>query len=253
VQARAELAVTNGGAYTAGTVRLAVPTMLRRLALRGVAPGQARVAVVGANGVVGFGICRSILNDVSSLVMVGTSEERLEKSAQALRRRHPDVEIVATTSLAALRECDLIFTATSEPNAVVLPEHVRPGTLLYDLGRPPDVDERVTEIPGVEMVPGGTVRPPGRPTGRLNIYFGTGQIPACMAETIIIALDGAYERTSLGGEAKLENIDYFVRRAEELGFRVVEEGSTPEAAGEPSAPGPLPESRDLAPAFLTEP
>jgi acyl-phosphate glycerol 3-phosphate acyltransferase len=253
VQAQTEIAVTNGGAYTAGTVRLAVPTMLRRLAMRGISPEQARAAVVGANGVVGFGICRSILDAVATLVMVGTSQERLEKSAQALRRRHPGVEIVATTSLEPLRECDLIFTATSEPNAVVLPQHVRPGTLLYDLGRPPDVDERVKEIAGVEVVPGGTVRPPGRPSGRLNIYFGTGQIPACMAETLIIALDGAYERTSLGGEAKLENIEYFVRRAEELGFCIVEEGAPPATAGEPSPPGQRPESRDLAPMLLTEP
>jgi predicted amino acid dehydrogenase len=229
--------VTNGGAYTAGTVRLAVPTMLRRLALQGTPLDAARVGVVGANGVVGFGICRSLLSEVGSLVMVGTSQERLEKSAELLRRRYPEKEIVATTSREAVRACDLIFTATSEPNPVLFPEHVQPGTLIYDLGRPPDVDPSVMAVEGVEVVSGGTVRPPGRPTGRLNIYFGAGQIPACMAETLIIALDGAHDRRSLGGEAKPENIDYFVRRGEELGFQVVEEAQSPASTLSPTAEG----------------
>ena len=65
--------VTNGGAYTAGTVRLAVPTMLRRLALKGMPLERARVGVVGANGVVGFGICRSLLADVGALVEPGVT------------------------------------------------------------------------------------------------------------------------------------------------------------------------------------
>src|SRR5262249_1164867 len=78
--------VTNGGAYTAGTVRLAVPMMLRKLQERGVAPEQARAAVVGANGVVGFGICRELAQKVGAVVMIGTSAERLEKSAAALRK-----------------------------------------------------------------------------------------------------------------------------------------------------------------------
>jgi predicted amino acid dehydrogenase len=206
---------------------------------------------VGANGVVGFGICRSIVGEVATLIMVGTSQERLEKSAQMLRRRHPGVKILATTTLAALRECDLIFTATSEPNPVVMPEHVRPGTLIYDLGRPPDVDEAVKAVEGVGVVPGGTVRPPGKPTGRLNIYFGVGQIPACMAETLIIALDGAYDRKSLGGEVRLENIDYFVRRGDELGFQVVEDAST--GVSPANAAGPTSKTDDLAPALLGEP
>jgi predicted amino acid dehydrogenase len=143
VQAQAGFPVTNGGAYTAGTVRAAVPGMLRRLALRGVTPECARVGVVGANGVVGFGICRSVLEAIGSLVMVGTAQERLEKSAQALRRRHPEKEILPTTDLAPLRECNLIFTATSEPDPVLFPRHVGPGTLVYDLGRPADVEVSV--------------------------------------------------------------------------------------------------------------
>jgi acyl-phosphate glycerol 3-phosphate acyltransferase len=245
VQAQADIPITNGGALTAGSVSVAVPAILKRLAAKGVEPSRARAAVVGANGVVGFGICRRIAGEVGSLVMIGRDAERLERSAQLLQRRHPRLQIVATTDLAELRECDLIFSATSEPGPVILPDHVRHGALLYDLGRPADVHPSVRTSPGVEVVPGGTIRPPGRITGKLDLAFGSGQIPACMAETIIIALERAYERASLGEGTKSENIDYFVRKAEELGFTVVDSDVAADAMGReggggapPHGPGP---------------
>ncbi len=142
VQKRAPdgLRVTNGGAYTAGTVRLAVPLMLEKLREQGVDPEQARAAVVGANGVVGFGISRDLAAHVGTLVMVGTDAERLEKSAGMLRRK-ATAEIVTATSVEACSDCDVIFTATSDPDPVLFARHVRQGTLIFDLGRPADVDD----------------------------------------------------------------------------------------------------------------
>ena len=47
-------------------------------------------------------------------------------------------------------------------------------------------------------------------------------MPACLAETIIIALEGCPERRTLGDNSKAENVEFFVSRAEELGFVVVD-------------------------------
>jgi acyl-phosphate glycerol 3-phosphate acyltransferase len=220
--------VTNGGAYTAGSIRLAVPKVLDRLRNRGVPPTRARAAVVGANGVVAFGICRDLAQQVGAVVMIGTNPERLEKSASLLRRK-ASASIEVSTSLDACRDCDVIFTATSDPHPVLFPRHVREGTILYDLGRPYDVDESVHAIPGVQVIPGGVILPPGRTAGRVDYHFGDGLIPACMAETIIIAADRAYDRVSLGDSTRAENVDYFVRRGEELGFRIAEEPPTAHA------------------------
>jgi acyl-phosphate glycerol 3-phosphate acyltransferase len=217
--------VTNGGAYTAGTVKQAVPMVLTHLRARGKEPETCTAAVVGANGVVGFGICRQLSGRVARLVMVGTDVERLERSAAMLRRRAVGLEVVTTTDLAACSEADMIFTATSTVEPVLFPQHVRPGTVIYDLGRPADVDDSVLSVPDVTVVPGGVVRPPGIVQQRLDVHFGLGLIPACMAETILIALDECYERVSLGGDTKTENIDYFVERAELYGFQVVDQVS----------------------------
>jgi acyl-phosphate glycerol 3-phosphate acyltransferase len=225
VQARSPIAVTNGGAYTAGTIKMAVPLVLARLRDRGVDPARATAAVVGANGVVGFGICRAVVAHIGRLIMVGRDQGRLERSMELLARRHPGAAIEATTRLERLRDADVIFTATSEPQPVVFPEYVREGALLFDLGRPPDVDASVRAVPGAEVIPGGIVRLPGGPRGRIeDLGYGPGLVPACLAETIIIALDACYERASLGERTRSEDVDYFVTRAQALGFEVLAEG-----------------------------
>ncbi|MCS7193963.1 MAG: glycerol-3-phosphate acyltransferase [Meiothermus sp.] len=222
-----EIEVTNGGAYTAGTVKAAIPGILAHFEQTGRRLGEATAAVVGANGVVAFGIARQIAPLVGKLILVGRNLERLEKSAASLRQNlerkgQPVPKIVTTLDIAAIREADLVFSATSDPRPVIFPEHVKPGAWIYDEGVPPDVDESVKGLPGVRVIPGGVVRPPGNMTGNLDLHFGEGAVPACLAETMILAAEGAYERKSLGGETKSENIQFFVDRAEALGFRVVD-------------------------------
>ncbi|HEU4743396.1 MAG TPA: glycerol-3-phosphate acyltransferase [Meiothermus sp.] len=221
-----DIQVTNGGAYTSGTVRAAIPNILAHYAQSGRDLREITAAVVGANGVVAFGIARQIAPLVGKLILVGRNMERLEKSAESLKknleRKGQTPNLVTTTDVSAIREADLIFTATSDPKAVIRPEHVKPGAWIYDEGVPPDVDEDVKKVPGVRVIPGGVVRPPGNMTGNLDLHFGEGAVPACLAETMILAAERAYDRKSLGGETKSENIQFFVERAEALGFKVVD-------------------------------
>jgi acyl-phosphate glycerol 3-phosphate acyltransferase len=219
--------VTNGGAYTAGTVRAAIPNILAHFAQSSRSLKETTAAVVGANGVVAFGIARQIAPYVGKLILVGRDLERLRRAAETLRRnlekKGEAPEMVVTTEVAAIKEADLVFTATSDPNPVIYPEHVKPGAWIYDEGVPPDVHESVREVPGVRVIPGGVVRLPGQARATLDLHFGApDQVPACLAETMILAAEGAFERKSLGGEVKSENIQFFAERAEALGFRVVE-------------------------------
>jgi acyl-phosphate glycerol 3-phosphate acyltransferase len=219
--------VTNGGAYTAGTVKAAIPQILAHFAQSGKDLKRTTAAVVGANGVVAFGIARQIAPYVGKLILVGRDPERLSRAAESLRRnlerKGEAPEIAVTTDIGAIREADLVFTATSDPNPVIYPEHVKPGAWIYDEGVPPDVHESVREVPGVRVIPGGVVRLPGQARATLDLHFGApDQVPACLAETMILAAEGAFERKSLGGEVKGENIQFFVERAEALGFKVVE-------------------------------
>jgi predicted amino acid dehydrogenase len=203
--------------------------MFTKLQARGIAPEDAVAAVVGANGVVGFGTCRQLSGTVRRLIMVGTDTERLERSATMLRRR-TTTEIVVSTDVAACREADMVFTATSTVPPVLFPEHVKPGAVIYDLGRPADVDDAVLHMDGVTVIPGGVVRLPGTLQQRVDIHFGWRQFPACMCETLLIALDECYDRVSVGERTRAEDIEHFVALAEQYHFVVVDEAARPEAA-----------------------
>ena len=228
-----EIHVTNGGAYTAGSIRAAVPQILEHWKSRGEVMGNLTAAVIGANGVVAFGMARMVAGEVGKVILIGRDLERLEKSKMTLLKAFPDTQFITSLEPHDCIEADLIFTATSDPNPVVFAKDVKPGTWIYDEGRPADVDISVLEVPEVRLIPGGVVQPPGgmydtNGWASGNLGFGDGNVPACLAETLILAANEAWERTSLGETTKTENINYFVTEAERLGFTVLESTEKPQ-------------------------
>ncbi len=216
-----EIAITNGGAYTAATVKAAVPGLLAAFEREGGNLRRSTAAVVGANGVVAFGVARSVAGEVGELLLIGRDLERLERSAATLRKKYPHTVIRVGTDVAVCVEADLVFAATSDPNPVLFAEHVKPGAWLFDLGRPADIDESVRSVPGVHVVPGGVVKPPGDMQTFIDLHFGDGLVPACMAETMIMTATRAFERKSLGPVTRSADIDFYLAEGERLGFEIV--------------------------------
>jgi predicted amino acid dehydrogenase len=215
------IAITNGGAYTAATVRAAVPLLLERFRAADRSLSEASAAVVGANGVVAFGVARMIAGEVGRLVLIGRDLERLDRSAETLRRKFPTTDIVTSLDVADCAGADLVFTATSDPNPVLFAEHVKPGAWVFDIGRPADVDESVRAVPGVQIIPGGVVRPPGEMRTIVDLHFGQAMVPACMAETMIMTASRSFDRRSLGPQTRSADIEFYLHAGEQLGFEIV--------------------------------
>lgn len=227
VQEAVSIPVTNGGAYTAATTRTGLAEALELMARQGRSPEKRTAAVVGAGGVVGFGMARTLADSVKKVIMIGRNVERLERMAQRLARRHPETEIVVSTETGDVGQADIVFAATSQPEAVIYPEHVSANTILFDLGRPADVHPRVAaEVPGVILIPGGVVKPPGKLVNRIDLHFGEGLIPACLAETIILALTGKHEHRSLGERTSTAAINFYMKESVRLGFKVIDSGDS---------------------------
>lgn len=223
------IAITNGGAYTAATVKAAVPGLLEAFQEAGGSLKEATAAVIGANGVVAFGVARAVAPEIGRLILIGTDSERLERSAATLRRKHPELVIETGTDVALAHDAELVFTATSAPGPVLFEQHVKPGAWIFDLGRPLDADESVRNVPGIRLIPGGVVRPPGAmDAGLVDIHFGEGRVPACMAETMIMTATRAFDRASLGAATRSANIDFYLEEGERLGFEIItrDEGAT---------------------------
>ena len=219
-RAVSDIHITNGGAYTAATIDAALPRWLEQLTTSAT---PLCAAVVGASGVVAFGVARTLAEQVQTLILVGRDMARVKRSAATLQKRHPNLTIIATTDLHACQRAHLIVTATSSPVPVLQAEHVSADCWIYDLGRPSDVANNVYGVSGVKVIPGGVVRPPGDSDdfANVDIHFGRGYVPACMAETMIMTATRAYDRKSLGHRTSRENMAFYLEQGAHLGFTLI--------------------------------
>ena len=132
--------------------------------------------------------------------------------------------LVITTDLdAALPQADVVVTATSSTAHLVTPANVKLGAVVCDLSRPPNVSREVRDArPDVLVIDGGVVEVPGRPSMGWNFGFERGLVYACMAETMMLALEHHYEHTSLGADLNLQTILWLQELARKHGFRLAE-------------------------------
>jgi predicted amino acid dehydrogenase len=188
--------------------------------MMGVTPGNACVAVVGASGSIGR-VCAHLLaaNGVGELLLLGRHTERLEAVAAELPR---GVAVRVVTDFDRwLPLADIIVTVTSAVDAVIEPHHLKPGAVVCDVARPRDVSIRVAqERDDVLIIEGGVVAVPGDVEFHFNFGFPPKTSYACMAETMILALEGRYESFSLGKELELDKVREIGRLATKHGFKL---------------------------------
>jgi len=213
-----DIAVTTGNSFTCWT---AIEGARRGAALMGVDPRDARVAIVGAGGSIGR-VCAHLLAEdggVGEIVLLGRNVERLHSVAVELnsgtRTR------VATDLDAELPKADIIITVTSAVDAVIHPRHLKPGAVVCDVARPRDVSVRVArERNDVLVIEGGVVAVPGEVEFHFDFGFPPRTAYACMAETMILALEGRYESFSLGKDLDLARVREIARLAKKHGFEL---------------------------------
>lgn len=127
-----------------------------------------------------------------------------------------------TTALAgAVSASRVVFTATNSTEALIQPEMLAAGAIVCDLSRPSNTSRSVADQrPDVLVLDGGVVEIPGRPYLGMNIGFPRGIGYACMAETMMLALDGRFEDTSIGPDLDPATMDGLRGAAKRHGFRI---------------------------------
>jgi fatty aldehyde-generating acyl-ACP reductase len=209
--------VTTGDSYT---VASAVEAMKKAAEIMSIDPARATLAVVGATGAIGAVAAEMLAEDVSHILLIGKRFDRLAEVK--VRCETAGAEVLITNDLDMLRQADLVLTVTSAVEAIVQPQHLKPGAVVCDVARPRDVSRAVVEQrDDVFVFEGGLVEIPG-PEASFNFDFGfpPRTCYACMAETIALALEGRYENFSLGKDLTVAQVRDIADIARRHGFKL---------------------------------
>ncbi|MGQ9731170.1 MAG: shikimate dehydrogenase [Candidatus Zipacnadales bacterium] len=216
---RAEVAITTGNSYTVYT---AIEGSLKAAELMGIDPKQARTAVLGAGGSIGRACALLLAPEVGSLALAERRPDALAAVADEIKRetgRDADLYLDVTK---ATQEADIIIAVTSAIGAIIGPADVRPGAVVCDVARPRNASRALAENrDDVLVIDGGAVSVPGE-----NFDFGfdfgfpPGLAYACMAETMMLALEKRFEDYSIGAELSLQQVRETGELAQKHGFRL---------------------------------
>lgn len=144
-----------------------------------------------------------------------------ETIAQAIQTWETEGRLVLSQELAAvLPQADVVVAATSATGSLIRPINLKAGAVVCDLSKPANVSEEVAASrPDVLVIDGGIIAVPGLPfLGRFGLDVGHSF--ACMAETMLLTLDGHFRNTSLGTDLAPETLRQLQASAERHGFRV---------------------------------
>ncbi|HID07268.1 MAG TPA: shikimate dehydrogenase, partial [Armatimonadetes bacterium] len=215
------IAVTTGNSYTVATALDAVKAGAEMM---DISLPDACAAVVGATGSIGRACATILSQEVAELVLVGRHAEPLMQLRDELSADARANLWVTTDVGRALENADIVITVTSALNAVIEPEHIKSGAVVCDVARPRDVSPRVAaERDDVLVIEGGIVAVPGEVEFGFDFGFPPRTAYACMAETIILALearDGKYESFTLGKDITVEQVQRISELATKHGFKL---------------------------------
>jgi hypothetical protein len=129
----------------------------------------------------------------------------------------PDAKIVLSARADThLAQMDMVVTATSGAGKKVLDiMKVKPGCVITDVARPLDLPpEEVAKRPDVLVIESGEIELPGDVRMK-NIGLPKNVAYACLAETIVLALEGRFENFTVGRAIEWEK----VREIYKMGLR----------------------------------
>ncbi len=225
VAKKAPLPVTTGNSYSASGALWAAHEAIDRLGIAEVDEKgriKGRAMVVGATGAIGSVCARLLALASDELWLVSPESAKLLALKHEIEQDGPRARIhVAATPDDHLAEMDVIVTATSGAGKRVLDiMKVKPGCVITDVARPLDLSaEDVAKRPDVLVVESGEIELPGEVRMR-DIGLPDGVVYACMAETVVLALEGRYETFTVGRNIEWEKVKEIYRLGLKHGMRL---------------------------------
>lgn len=215
ISSRVSVPVTTGDSYTVATANQATLYSAERI---GIDVPSATAAVIGAYGAVGRASTILLARDVARIILIGRDPVRLNKVAEEAREQQ-HAEVMVSTDIADIAQADIVLSVTSAVDTIIRAEYIKTGAMVCDVSRPRDVGAEVAEQrDDVLVIDGGMVAVPGDVDFHFNFGFPPRMAYACMAETMVLAMEGRYESYTLGRNISAVQVEDIRERAEYHGF-----------------------------------
>lgn len=215
------IALTSGNSLTVGMGIEALQSAAER---KGIELARASLAVVGATGNIGAAFATIMAPRVAELVLVVRNQAapRLKTVLSHLRGSAPGIPFRISEDIAAIEDCALVVSASNCPTPLIHPRHLGSGPVaICDISVPANVSDAVgLAKPNVAVIQGGIVRLPFNDDFVIGgIPLAPGHVYACMAETMLMGLEGTEAHGSFGRIAA-DRVLRMMALADRHGFRL---------------------------------
>ena len=226
VSKRAPLPITTGNSYSASGALWAAHDAMLRLGLvakpeRG-QKAQFKAMIVGATGSIGSVCARLLAMVATEVYLVSPETAKLLALKGSILKETPDAKLyLSSRANKDIADMDMIVTATSGAGKKILDiTKVKPGCVITDVARPLDLPpEEVAKRPDVLVIESGEILLPGNVSMK-NIGLPKNVAYACLAETIVLALEGRFENFTVGRNLEWEKVREIYRMGLKHGMRL---------------------------------
>lgn len=213
VARRSRLPITTGNSYSASGALWAAADAMRRMGLVHLNKNTKKVAaktmVIGASGSIGSVSARLLAMSFDEVYLAGRTLKKLDELKASILKETPQAKVFTTIDYNdLLGDMDMIVTSTSGAGKEILDiTKVKPGCVITDVARPLDLPPKeVAKRPDVLVIESGEIELPTEVHGLKNIGLPQNVVYACLAETIVLALEGRFEVFTVGRDTEWEKV-----------------------------------------------
>ncbi|MBW2593495.1 MAG: hypothetical protein JRE58_10955 [Deltaproteobacteria bacterium] len=207
----APLPITTGNSYTASTALWATAEAVRQMGLSKLKNKKiikAKAMVIGATGTVGSICSRLLATAFEEVVLVSRNMAKLLTLQDVIQTEKPEVKIqISTRADRYLEAMDVVVMASLGAKNSIDIMRVKPGCVITDITRPMIfTPKEVAKRQDVLVITGGEILLPGETVEMRDIGLPEKIAYAGLAETIIRALEGKFEKFTTGSESQWEKV-----------------------------------------------
>lgn len=206
VAQKSDIGITSGNSLT---VAATLEAAKQAVQLMGGRIDQGTAVVIGATGSIGAVCSRLLAQAIKDVVLIAPRPERLISLKKQIEKETPDAKVtIATKADDYVGSADLIVTTTTALNTKIVDvKRLKPGAVVCDVARPPDItEEDAAQRPDILVIESGEILLPGDVDFGFDIGLPKGTAYACLSETALLALEGKFDDYTIGRNIEMDRV-----------------------------------------------